>query len=379
MLKYITTGESHGKCLVAVVEGLPAGLRIDTETINSELARRQGGYGRGPRMKIEKDTVELLSGTRKGLSIGSPIALKIKNLDYSIEDLPELTRARPGHADLAGAMKYGFHDMRNVLERASARETAGRVAAGALANALLKGFNINVLGYVVGIGGFLASPVAKDPQELRQCRDASPIYCPDKQAEKAMLDRIKAVEKAGDTVGGVIEVVALGVPPGLGSYAQWTDRLDGRLARAAMAVQAIKGVEIGLGFEVAERPGSQVHDEIFYDKSKKGLTGGFYRKTNNAGGLEGGITNGEPVVLRAAMKPIPTLRKPLASVELSSKKSVEAAAERSDVCAVPAASVVLEAVVAFELASAFLEKFGGDSMEEVKRNYTGYMGQIRGL
>src|SRR3989338_5875996 len=344
MLKYITTGESHGKCLIAVVEGLPAGLKIDTESINRELARRQGGYGRGPRMKIEKDTVELLSGTRKGLSIGSPIALKIKNADYSIEDLPELIRARPGHADLAGAMKYSFHDMRNVLERASARETAARVSAGTLANTLLKGFNINVLGYVVGIVGFLASPVAKDPQELRQCRDASPIYCPDKQAGKAMLDRIKEVEKAGDTVGGVI-----------------------------------KGVEIGLGFEVAERPGSQVHDEIFYDKSKKGLTGGFYRKTNNAGGLEGGITNGEPVVLRAAMKPIPTLRKPLASVELSSKKTAEAAAERSDVCAVPAASVVLEAVVAFELASAFLEKFGGDSVEEVKRNYAGYLEQIRGL
>lgn len=379
MLKYITSGESHGKCLIAVVEGLPAGLRIDTETINGELARRQGGYGRGPRMKIEKDAVELLSGTRKGLSIGSPIALKIKNLDYTIEDLPELTRARPGHADLAGAMKYGFHDMRNVLERASARETAARVAAGALATALLKEFNINVLGYVVGIGGFLASPVARDPQELRQCRDASPIYCPDKQAEEGMLKGIKEVEKAGDTVGGIIEVVAFGMPPGLGSYAQWTERLDGRLARAAMAVQAIKGVEIGLGFEVAERPGSQVHDEIFYDKSKKGLTGGFYRKTNNAGGLEGGITNGEPVVLRAAMKPIPTLRMPLASVELSSKKPMEADTERSDVCAVPAASVVLEAVVAFELASAFLEKFGGDSMEEVKRNYTGYMGQVRGL
>ncbi|MBI5124643.1 MAG: chorismate synthase [Planctomycetes bacterium] len=379
MLKYITSGESHGKCLIAVVEGLPAGFRIDAEAINSELARRQGGYGRGPRMKIEKDTVELLSGTRKGLSIGSPITLKIKNLDYTIEDLPELTRARPGHADLAGAMKYGFHDMRNVLERASARETAARVSAGALANTLLKEFNISVLGYVVGIGGFLASPVAKDPQELRRCRDASPIYCPDKLAEEIMINRIKEAEKAGDTVGGIIEVMAFGVPPGLGSCAQWTDRLDGRLARAAMAVQAIKGVEIGLGFEVAERPGSQVHDEIFYDKSKKGLTGGFYRKTNNAGGLEGGITNGEPVVLRAAMKPIPTLRRPLASVELTSKKPMEADTERSDVCAVPAASVVLEAVVAFELASAFLEKFGGDSMEEVKRNYAGYLGQVRGL
>jgi chorismate synthase len=366
---------------MAVVEGLPAGLKIDITTINVELARRQGGYGRGPRMQIEKDEVELLSGTRKGLSIGSPIALKIKNLDYSIEDLPELTRARPGHADLAGAMKYGFHDMRNVLERASARETVGRVAAGALAKTLLKEFNINVLGYVVGIGGFLADSIPKESQELQRQRDASPIYCPDRQAEKGMLRRIEEAEKAGDTVGGLIEVVAFGVPPGLGSYAQWTERLDGRLARAVMAVQAIKGVEIGLGFEVAERPGSQVHDELFYAKStaQKGLMGGFYRKTNNAGGLEGGITNGEPVVLRAAMKPIPTLRRPLASVELSSKRPAEAAAERSDVCAVPTASVVVEAVVTFELASAFLEKFGGDSMEEVKRNYEGYLGQIETL
>src|SRR3990167_11191344 len=266
MLKYITAGESHGKCMIAVVEGFPAGVRLDVEAINKELQRRQGGVGRGPRMGIEKDEIEVLSGVRKGMTMGSPICMKIKNYDSSIDQLPELTRARPGHADLAGAMKYGFHDMRNVLERASARETAARVAAGALTNTLLKGFNINVLGYVVGIGGFLASPVAKDPQELRQCRDASPIYCPDKQAGKAMLDRIKEVEKAGDTVGGIIEVVAFGVPPGLGSYAQWTDRLDGRLARAAMAVQAIKGVEVGLGFEVAERPGSQVHDEIFYDK-----------------------------------------------------------------------------------------------------------------
>lgn len=401
MLRYLTAGESHGHCLLAVVEGLPAGVRVDTEAINKELARRQGGYGRGPRMEIEEDEVELLSGTRKGLSIGSPITLKIKNLDYSIEELPELTRARPGHADLAGAMKYGFHDMRNVLERASARETAARVAAGALAKTLLKEFNINVLGYVVGIGGFLADSIPQDTEELQRFRDASPIYCPDKHAEEGMIKRIAEAEKTGDTVGGLIEVVAFGVPPGLGSYAQWTDRLDGRLARAAMAVQAIKGVEIGLGFEVAERLGSQVHDEIFYDKippspstqnmadfqplakgdvgGPKGLTGGFYRKTNNAGGLEGGVTNGEPVVLRAAMKPIPTLKKPLASVELSSKRPVEAAAERSDVCAVPAASVVLEAVVAFELASAFLEKFGGDSMEEVKRNYTGYLGQITAL
>jgi chorismate synthase len=255
------------------------------------------------------------------------------------------------------------------------------VAAGALAKTLLEEFSINVLGYVVGIGGILSETVPKDPKGLQRLRDASPIYCPDREAEKGMIKRIDEAEKAGDTVGGIIEVVAFGVPPGLGSYAQWTERLDGRLARAAMAVQAIKGVEIGMGFEVAERLGSQVHDEIFYDKSprRKELAGGFYRKTNNAGGMEGGVSNGEPVVLRAAMKPIPTLRKPLHSVDLSSKKPVEAAAERSDVCAVPAASVVLEGVVAFELASAFMEKFGGDSMEEVRRNYEGYLHQIKAL
>ncbi len=380
MLRYLTAGESHGKCLIVIVEGLPSGFKVDSGAINRELARRQGGYGRGPRMQIEKDEAEVLSGTRRGISIGSPVALNIKNLDYSIEELPELTRARPGHADLAGAMKYGFKDMRNTLERASARETAARVAAGALANMLLNEFNIQVLGYVVGIGGVLTGNMPKTPQEIRSFRDSSPIYCPDRGAEEAIIREIKEAETRGDSVGGVVEVVAFGVPPGLGSYVQWTERLDGRLARAVMAVQAIKGVEIGLGFKAAESLGSQVHDEIFYDESLvTDPKGGFYRKTNNAGGIEGGVTNGEPVVVRAAMKPIPTLRKPLHSVDLQSKATVEAAAERSDVCAVPAASVVLEAVVAFELASAFVEKFGGDSIEEIKRNYNGYLEQIKHL
>lgn len=381
MLKYITAGESHGKCMVAVVEGFPAGVRMDEEVINKELQRRQGGVGRGPRMGIEKDEVEILSGVRKGMTLGSPICMRIKNHDSSIDRLPELTRARPGHADLAGAMKYGFHDMRNVLERASARETAARVAAGALAKMLLSDFGIRVLGYVRGIGGVVDDTSAKDPEEVRRLRDSSSVYCLDKKAEERMVQRIKEVTEAGDSVGGLIEVKVYGVPPGLGSYAQWDERLDGRLAATVMSVQAIKGVEIGLGFRVAEKLGSEVHDCIFYDQESRGdsMTGGFFRKTDHAGGLEGGITNGEPVVVRAAMKPIPTLRKSLESVELTMKKSAPAAAERSDVCAVPAASVVVEAVVSFEIARAFMEKFGGDSIQETRRNLEGYLKQVRSL
>lgn len=381
MLKFITAGESHGRCVIAVVEGLPAGISLEIGEINRELQRRQGGYGRGPRMSIERDEAEVLSGTRKGVTLGSPVCLKIKNYDYTIDQLPELTRPRPGHADLAGAMKFGQRDMRNVLERASARETAARVAAGALAKTFLKNFGTNVLAYVKGIGGIVAEGLARDPAEILRLRDSSPLYCLDKVAEERMIRRIEEAKGAGDSLGGLIEVTAFGVPPGLGSYAQWDQRLDGRLARAVMSVQAIKGVEIGLGFGASGRPGSEVHDSIYYDKNlaEKGLTGGFYRRTNNAGGLEGGITNGEPVVLRAAMKPIPTLRKPLSSVELATKGTVQAAAERSDVCAVPAASVVLEAVVGFEIAQAFMEKFGGDSIEETKRNFDGYLRQVRAL
>ncbi len=384
MLKYITAGESHGKCMVAVVEGFPAGMRLDEGAINNDLRRRQGGAGRGARMDIEKDEVEILSGVRKGITLGSPICMRIKNYDSGIDRLQELTRARPGHADLAGAMKYGFHDMRNVLERASARETAARVAAGSLAKTLLNDFGIKVIGYVMGIGGVVdetrAQATAKNPEEIQRLRDSSSIYCLDKGAEKGMLKRIEEASEAGDSVGGLIEVTVYGVPPGLGSYAQWDRRLDGRLAAAVMSVQAMKGVEIGLGFRVAEMPGSEVHDGIHYDpKSHGGMTGGFFRKTNRAGGLEGGVTNGEPVVVRAAMKPIPTLRKSLESVELTTKKSAPAAAERSDVCAVPAASVVVEAVVSFEIARAFMEKFGGDSIQETRRNLEGYLKQVRDL
>ncbi|MFQ5956626.1 MAG: chorismate synthase [Candidatus Brocadiales bacterium] len=381
MLKFITAGESHGKCMIAVVEGFPAGVHLDEEAINEDLRRRQGGVGRGPRMDIEKDEVEILSGIRTGETLGSPICMRIKNYDSSIDRLPELTKARPGHADLAGAMKYGCHDMRNVLERASARETAARVAAGALAKILLGNFGIKVLGYVKGIGGVIDETPAKDPDEVQRQRDSSSIYCLDKKAEERMINRIKEATDAKDSVGGLIEVTVYGVPPGLGNYTQWDQRLDGRLAGAVMSVQAIKGVELGYGLQVAEKLGSEVHDSIYYDQKLRSdsLTGGFFRKTNRAGGLEGGVTNGEPIIVRAAMKPIPTLRKSLESVELTTKKGALAAAERSDVCAVPAASVVVEAVVSFEIAKAFMEKFGGDSIQETSRNLEGYLKQVRSL
>lgn len=382
MLRFITAGESHGKCVVAIVEGFPAGMHLDEEAINKELGRRQGGAGRGPRMGIEKDEVEILSGLRRGKTLGSPICMRIKNYDFTIDELPELTRARPGHADLAGAMKYGFSDMRNVLERASARETAARVAAGALAKTLLSNFGIKVVGYVRGVGGIMdkTPTLEKDPDELQQLRDASSLYCLDKKAEKEMLKKIDEVGRAGDSAGGLVEVIVYGVPPGLGSYAQWDQRLDGRLAGAVMSIQAIKGVEIGFGFQMAEMLGSEVHDSIYYDKSRpNSLTGGFFRKTNRAGGLEGGVTNGEPIMVRAAMKPIPTLRRPLESVDITTKEAVPAAAERSDVCAVPAASVVVEATVSFEIARAFMEKFGGDSIQETRRNLEGYLEQVRSM
>jgi len=373
MLTYRTAGESHGKCILALVEGFPAGVAVDTAFIDAQLKRRQGGYGRGGRMKIETDAVEILSGVRKGVTLGSPICLKVANRDCKIDELPDVTQPRPGHADLAGAMKYGTQDVRNVLERASARETAGRVAAGALAQSLLRLFGIEVVSYVMEIGGVRAEARLTDVQAIRAARDASQLYCLDKAAEKAMVVRIEQAIKNGDSVGGVFEVVAFGVPPGLGSCAQWTERLDGRLAQGLMAIQAIKGVEIGLGFRAAGLPGSQVHDEILLE------AGSFKRASNNAGGIEGGMSNGEPIVARAAMKPIPTLRKPLRSVDLKTKQPVTAAVERSDVCAVPAASVVGEAAVAFEIAVAFLEKFGGDSLAEVERNCRSYLASLKNI
>ncbi|MGR3310606.1 MAG: chorismate synthase [Candidatus Brocadiales bacterium] len=383
MLEFRTAGESHGKCLIAIIEGFPAGILLNTNEINEELRRRQGGFGRGARMQIEHDEVEILSGLRKGITIGSPICMKIKNSDYSIDHLPELTRPRPGHADLAGAMKYCQTDARNILERASARETAARVAAGAFAKTFLRFFGIEVFGYVKEIGGKKSGPVLClcEPEKLRRIRDRSKLYCLDSQAEKAMIEKIRKAKKEGDSVGGVFEVVAFDVPPGLGSYSQWNTRLDGRLAQALMSIQAIKGVEIGLGFTASRKFGSEVHDEIGYNAAEADVSilGGFRRQTNYAGGIEGGISNGQPIILRAAMKPIPTLKKPLKSVDIITKEPQAAAAERSDVCAVPAASVVGEAVIAFEIAKAFMEKFGGDHIFETGRNYEGYLNQIKSM
>ena len=372
MLTFTTAGESHGKCLIVIVSGFPAGIQLDKSDINEELKRRQGGFGRGGRMQIESDRVCVLSGVRKSTTIGSPICLKIENKDSKIDILPDVTRPRPGHADLPGIIKYDQRDVRNILERASARETAARVAAGALAKILLARFDIEVLGYVKSIGGISSKKIVKTPNEILKNRNKSKVYCLDKLAEAKMIEKIKKAKKDGDSLGGVIEVMAFGVPPGLGSHTQWELRLDGILASALMSVQGIKGVEIGFGFGFSKKFGSQVHDEILYCKDK----GVFSRTTNNAGGIEGGMTNGEVVIARAVMKPIPTLMKPLMSVDIITKKPESASTERSDVCAVPAVSVVGEAVMAFEIARCFMEKFGGDSINEVTRNYEGYLKQI---
>ncbi len=370
MLRYLTAGESHGECLTAIVEGLPSGLRIDVAKINKELKRRQMGFGRGGRMKIEEDKVEISSGLRGGKTIGSPIALLIRNKDWRKEEGVRITRPRPGHADLAGALKYGEKDIRNVLERASARETAIRVAVGGMAKALLREFRIEVASHVVEIGGIRAKVKDISLKEILRRKEKSQLSCCDKEAERKMVKKIKASRDAGDSLGGIFEVIVTNVPVGLGSFVHWDRKLDGRLAQAIMSIQAVKGVEIGLGFELARCPGSKVHDEIFYRGSE------FYRKTNNAGGIEGGVSNGEDIILRAVMKPISTLQKPLRSVDIITKKPFEATVQRADVCAVPACAVVGEAVVAIELARAMQEKFGGDTLEEVRRNYRGYMRQL---
>ncbi len=379
MLTYKTAGESHGKCILALVEGFPAGVKIDSETVDRELRRRQGGYGRGARMAIERDRVEILSGTKGDITLGSPITLLVRNRDYKIEKLPEVTRPRPGHTDLAGMLKFLTPDARPILERSSARETAARTAAGALCKILLAEFDIRVLGYVVQIGKIKARAGKLSPGEIIKIRDRSPVYTVDRSAERRIIAEIDQAKAAGDTLGGVFEVIATGVPAGLGSTAQWSRRLDGCLAQALMSIQAIKAVEIGAGFKAASLPGSRVHDEIFYDDKGHEKSGGFYRRTNRAGGIEGGITNGEPIICRGAMKPISTLKKPLRSVDVRTKEAVEAQVERSDVCAVPAASVVGEAVVAFELARAFLDKFGGDSLPEIRRNYQNYLEALKEL
>ncbi|HLA83416.1 MAG TPA: chorismate synthase [Thermoguttaceae bacterium] len=365
MLRYWTAGESHGRGIVAMVDGLPAGLEIDTGLIDAELARRQGGYGRGGRQRIETDRVELLSGIWRGRSLGSPVAMLVANRDYKIERMDDLEAPRPGHGDLAGAIKY-LGPIRAILERASARETAGRVAAGALARQLLAPLGIRALGYVVAIGPHSLEPVAGTFDEHRALRDESEIYSLNPKQDGPVKSLIDKCQKQGDTLGGVVEVRVEGVPFGLGTHAQWDQKLDGRIAQAVMAVQAIKGVEIGLGFEAARQPGSEVHDPIHYDAGQvKTNTLGFTRPTNHAGGLEAGMTNGQPIVVRAAKKPISTLAHPLDSVNLKTKELQKASYERSDVCAVPAASVIIENVVAFEVARAVVEKFGGDSLDEI--------------
>ena len=381
MLRYLSAGESHGQALTAIIEGLPAGLKIHKEKIDELLKRRQGGYGRGGRMVIEQDRVEFLSGLRGSLTLGSPLALLIHNKDW--ENWREImapgedallakrvvTKPRPGHADLPGAIKYRQRDIRNILERASARETAVRVAVGAVAKGLLAAFGIRVQGQVIAIG-----PVrgAVSAEMLGPELYDNPFYCPDNNALEAMKEAVDQARKNGDSLGGVFQVIVEGVPPGLGSHVQWDRRLDGRLAQCLMSIPAIKGVEIGLGMEGAALPGSQVHDEIFYSPER-----GFYHRTNRAGGLEGGITNGEKIVVRAAMKPIPTLLSPLSSVDILSKEPFRAAVERSDVCAVPAAAVVGEAAVAWEIAVALLEKFGGDHLEEMLVNYNHYLEYLK--
>ncbi|HEV8458691.1 MAG TPA: chorismate synthase [Methylomirabilota bacterium] len=385
-MRFLTAGESHGEALTTVIDGIPAGLPLAEADINEDLTRRQRGYGRGGRMKIERDQAHISSGVRWGMTLGSPITLTIQNRDWenwkqtmSVGAPPEgtapktVTRPRPGHADLAGAMKYAHHDIRNVLERSSARETTARVAVAGVAKKLLGEFGITILSHVIEIGGIRVGALELPWDEIRRRAEESEVRCADPETERAMIDAIDRAKAAGDTLGGVFEVVALGCPVGLGSYVQWDRKLDGLLAQAFCSIHAIKGAEVGLGFETARRPGSQVHDEILLDKD-----GGFQRASNSAGGLEGGVTNGQPVIVRAAMKPLSTLRKPLRSVDMHTKEAVEAVVERSDVCAVPAAGVVGEAMMAIVLAAAFLDKFGGDSMDEIRRNHQGYLDYLKG-
>ncbi len=386
MLRYLTAGESHGPELLGIIEGLPSGLRVTAEDIGLDLARRQKGYGRGGRMAIEKDQARIVSGVRWGRTMGGPVGLVVENKDWANwrermspgpeqeGAMPPGTRPRPGHADLTGMMKYAHGDTRNVLERSSARETAMRVAVGAVAKALLSQFGITIFSWVREIGGVSAGALKGTLNALSKKAEASSVRCPDEDASARMMRAIDEAKKDGDSLGGIFEVVVAGCPPGLGSYAQRDRTLDGRLASGMLSIQAMKGVEVGLGFDAARRPGSLVHDEIFYSVKK-----GFYRKTNNAGGIEGGMSNGSDIVVRVAMKPIPTLYKPLRSVDTVTKAAFKASVERSDVCAVPAACVVGEAAAAFVIAEAMAEKFGGDSLSEMKRNFDGYMEYIRNL
>lgn len=396
MLTFLTSGESHGPQLTTIIDGLPAGLPIKVDEINYQLARRQKGYGRGGRMKIEHDTVEIVSGIRHGVLMGGPVTLVVRNRDWEnwtrimhpTDPIPDdlhlreerlahdTTRPRPGHADLAGAVKWNHHDMRNVLERASARETAARVAVGALARQLLEYFGVGFASHVVRIGP-VALPRGYDTSSLariRELTEASEVRCLDRATEDQMIAAIRAAKKARDSLGGVAEIVVGGLPVGLGGFSQWYHRLDGRLAGALMAIHSIKGVEIGLGFETAERRGSEVHDQIHFDPDGDPRRKGFFRETNNAGGLEAGITNGEQLVIRMAAKPISTLNQPLQTVDVVSKEKAEAIVERTDNCVVPAVAVIGETVTALTLAEAFLEKFGADNLAETERNFTSFLG-----
>ena len=382
MLRFLTAGESHGPQLTVVIEGLPAGLEISEDDLRQDLARRQGGHGRGGRQKIETDFARIVSGVRGGFTIGSPVTLVLENKDHvnwteqmaaSKEGFAPkpITRLRPGHADLAGALKYGHSDVRNVLERSSARETATRVAAGGVARKLLGQFGVEILSFTQSIGATDIGFDGVDPLSLSVAEiEASPVRCPDPEASARMVADIDAVGERGDTLGGTFRVIARGLPPGLGSFVHWDRKLDGLLAQAVLSINAVKGVEFGAGFEGVSRPGSQFHDEIDY------AGGRFRHLTNRAGGLTGGVTNGEPIDIRIAIKPISTMKKPMNSVDLKTKEKVEAHYERSDVCVVPAAGVIGEAVVAITLAGAFLEKFGGDSMDELERNYRGYIDSL---
>ncbi len=381
-LRFTTAGESHGPGLTAVVEGLPAGLVLTPEDIDRDLARRQLGHGRGGRMKIEKDRAEVTSGLRHGRTLGSPVALRVVNRDYAnweerMNPWPveapadEVHLPRPGHADLAGVQKFGFTDVRNVLERASARETAARVACGALAKVYLRAFGVEVRSHVIQIGSVKAPAPEELPLAAFEGVDDSPVRCLDGEASAAMVDEIDAARKANESLGGVYEVRAYGLVPGIGSHVSWEDRLDGRLAMAIMSIQAMKGVAIGDGFDVAGRVGSQAHDEIFWSEEH-----GFFRETNRSGGLEGGMTSGEPLVVRGAMKPLPTLTKPLRSVDLGTKAPAAALRERTDSCTVPAAAVVGEAMVALVLGSCYREKFGGDHIDDARAAYTAYRERI---
>jgi chorismate synthase len=389
MLRFLTAGESHGRMLVAIVEGVPAGLEVDFGAVTADLRRRQTGYGRGRRMAIESDRAEAVSGIRHGITTGAPIALLIQNKDWEnwqrtmhVEeemppdatgsDRPPVTRPRPGHADLAGYVKYAHDDMRDVLERASARETAARVAVGAIARQLLRAFSTEIASHVTSIGPVaIADPLAYSFEAIRAISEDAPLHCADPDAERRMVEEIDRARDAGDTMGGSFEVIAHDVPPGLGSYVQWDRKLDGRLAHALMSIPAIKAVGIGLGPHVAERPGSRVHDEIL-PGGRRGDSVGVARPTNNAGGLEGGVTNGQDLRVTGYMKPISTLMKPLRSVDLATMTESPATIERSDVCAVPAAAVVGEAMVAIVLADAMLEKFGGDTMTEARENWEAF-------